>query len=148
MSDTNTNAHLVARRAELMVELFLQDIGATLVSKPVTDVGYDFVVGFPNSSGGINLSAIEVKATENPVAEFYPLPVRWYKRLAHANVPGLLLVVDAKRNRIYHAWPWPKALRKHRNSGTIQVPVIEVDDEVKKQIHQRLSGRAEELQAN
>jgi hypothetical protein len=144
MNKTTSQTQFMARRAELMVELFLQDLGAVLVSKPDADIGYDFVVGFPNASGGVNLGAIEVKATENPVVGSFPLGVRGYKLLAHANVPTSLLVVDVKRNRIYHGVAWPKALRKHSGSGTLHVPVKEVDDESKKEILKHLSGISDE----
>jgi hypothetical protein len=51
----------------------LQDTGATFVSRPTADTGIDFVVAYPNGQGGMNPSAVEVKATEQPVGEFYPL---------------------------------------------------------------------------
>jgi hypothetical protein len=41
---------------------------------------------------------------------------------------------------MYQGRAWPKALRKHRSSHTIYVPVTEVDDESKKSIRQHLSG--------
>ena len=144
MSKTKSQAEFIARRAELMVELLLQDIGAIVVSKPDADIGYDFVVGFPNGSGGLTLSAIEVKATDEPVTDSFPIATRLFKLLAHANVPALLLVVDVKRNRMYQGRAWPKALRKHRSSNTIYVPVTEVDDESKKSIRQHLSGLSDD----
>jgi hypothetical protein len=139
MSNTNSQAQFIGRRGELMAELFLQDIGASVVARPHADIGYDFVVGFPNASGGIDFGAIEVKSTEHPVADSFPLGVRWCKLLAHTNVPTLLLVADVKRNRMYYGEVWPKQLRKHRGSGTIQVQVMEVDDASKKRIRQHLS---------
>jgi len=46
MNNTKSQAEIVARRAELLVELFLQDLGATFVSDPRSATGYDFIVAF------------------------------------------------------------------------------------------------------
>jgi len=138
MNNTRTQAGIVGRRAELMAELFLQDLGATFVSQPTADTGIDFVVAFPNGQGGMNLSAVEVKATEQPVGDFYPLETKWYKRLAHSNVPSLLLVADAKRNQLYFAWPGEEDVNP--SVRTVRVRVTPIDDEVKEQIRGRLAG--------
>lgn len=125
----------------MLAELFLQDLGATFVSDPKSDTGYDFIVAFPNGRGGTNFSAVEVKGTERPIGQSYPLEAKWYKRLAHSNVPSLLLVVDAKHNRLYHAWPGEGIIDKV-NSGvrTVEVPLVPIDDTIKQQIRERLAG--------
>lgn len=140
MNSTKSQADIVTRRAELLVELFLDDLGATVVSNPRSDNGYDFIVSFPNGDGGTNFSAIEVKATERPIGSSYPLDAKWFKRLAHSNIPSLLLVVDAKQNRLYHAWPDEKDLAVSEDVRTVRVPVAPVDDAVKQQIRERLAG--------
>ena len=123
----------------MLVELFLQDLGATFVSDPST--GYDFIAAFPNDKGGMNFSAIEVKATDRPIGHFYPLDKKWYTRLAHSNVPALLLVVDAKHNRLYHAWPGEGDVRKlNSDARTVRIAVAPIDDAVKDQIRDRLVG--------
>ena len=121
-----------------MAELFLQDLGATFVSRPSENTGLDFIVAFPNGHGGMNLSAVEVKATDQPVGDFYGLDAKWYKRLAHSNVPSLLLVVDAKRNQLYFAWPGEEDVGS--SVRTVRVRVTPIDDEVKEQIRERLAG--------
>ena len=138
MNNTKSRAEIVGRRAELMAELFLQDLGATFVSQPTADTGIDFVVAFPNGQGGMNLSAVEVKATEQPVGDFYPLDTKWCRRLAHSNVSSLLLVVDAKRNHFYFAWPGDEDVNS--SVRTVRVRVTPIDDEVKEQIRERLAG--------
>jgi len=138
MNNTKSQAEIAARRAELLVELFLQDLGATFVSDPRADTGYDFIVAFPNGKGGTNFSAVEVKATDRPIGHSYPLNKRWYKRLAHSNVPSLLLVVDAKQNRLYHAWLGEGEMKT--DARTVRVPVVPIDDAVKEQIRERLIG--------
>jgi hypothetical protein len=141
MNNTKSHTEIVARRAELLVELFLQDLGATFVSDPRSDTGYDFIVAFPNGKSGTNFSAVEVKATERPIGHFYPLDKKWYTRLAHSNVPSLLLVVDAKQNRLYHAWPGEGAVKTlNSDARTVNVPVVPLDDTVKEQIRERLVG--------
>jgi hypothetical protein len=138
MNDTRAQAHVVGRRAELLAELFLQDLGAEFVSRPTGDTGIDFVVGFPNGHGGTNLSKVEVKATERPVGDSYPLDTRHYKRLAHSNVPALLLVVDAKRNQLYYAWPDDEEVNS--SVRAVKIRVTPVNEEVKEQIRERLAG--------
>jgi len=141
MNNTKSQAELVARRAELLVELFLQDLGATFVSDPRSATGYDFIVAFPNGKGGTNLSAVEVNTTDRPIGHSYPLDKRWYKRLAHSNVPSLLLVVDAKQNRLYHAWLGEGEVKKlNSDARTVRVPVAPIDEAVKEQIRERLIG--------
>ncbi len=140
MNNTRAQAEIVGRRAELLAELFLQDLGATFVSRPTADTGIDFIVAFPNGQGGTNLSAVEVKATEHPVGDFYALDSKWYKRLANSNVPSLLLVVDAKHNRLYHAWPSEEDVKPNSGIRTIRIRITPIDDEVKEQIRERLAG--------
>jgi hypothetical protein len=113
---------LIGRRAELMAELLLQDLGASFVAKPSHDFGYDFLVGFPTPKGGINLAGVQVKATQNLVRERFPLPVKQYLLLIHSNIPTLLLVVDVKNDRFYYAWPEPQA-SKRVPQVTVNVPV-------------------------
>jgi hypothetical protein len=140
MNSTKSQAEIVARRAELLVELFLQDIGATFVSDPRTDTGYDFIVAFPNGEGGTNFSAVEVKATERPIHDSYPLDAKWYKRLTHSNIPSLLMIVDAKQNLLYHAWPGQDDIKVNANIRKVRVPVLPIDDAVKEQIRERLAS--------
>ena len=141
MNNTKSQAEIVARRAELLAELFLQDLGATFVSDPRSATGYDFIVAFPNGKGGTNFSAIEIKATDHPIGHFYPVDKKWYTRLAHSNVPSLLLVVDAKQNLLYHAWLGEGGVKKSNSDArTVHVPVVPIDDAVKQQIRERLVG--------
>jgi hypothetical protein len=103
--------------------------------------GLRFHRGFPECQGGTNFSAVEVKATDRPIGHSYPLDKKWYKRLAHSNVPTLLLVVDAKQNRLYHAWPGEGDVKKlNSDARTVLVPVVPIDDVVKEQIRERLVG--------
>jgi hypothetical protein len=72
------------------------------------------------------------------LGDFYPMDTRWYKRLAHSNVPSLLLVVDAKHNNFYFAWPGDEDVNSSLRK--VRVRVAPVDDKVKEQIRERLAG--------
>ncbi|MBI4902577.1 MAG: DUF4365 domain-containing protein [Acidobacteria bacterium] len=140
MNRTKSQGEIVARRAELLVELFLQDIGATYHSGRGDDFGYDFIAAFPNAQGGTNFSAVQVKATDRPIEGFFALDSKWYNRFAHSNIPLLLLVVDTKHNRMFHAWLDEDVLKLNPGNRTVRVPVVPIDDTVRGQIRKRLSG--------
>jgi hypothetical protein len=148
MSNIRSEAYIQARRGELLVELFLQDIGAMFLAKPDSDLGVDFLVAFENRSGGLSLSAVEVKVTGQPVPEKFPLARRTYARLANANVPGLLLVVDVKQNRIFHAWPNAEFLKGRAERNTISVSLAEIDVAAKESIRGLLAGEKSGPPAN
>lgn len=115
---------LIGRRSELLAELFLQDLGPKFVARPSTDFGFDFFVGFQNSRGGVNLVTVEVKSkqTTEPTQQ---LKASTYNLLANSNVPGLVLVIDVKSNKVlYHLVP-PAGVVKRQS---VTVPLIEVDD--------------------
>ncbi len=130
-------ANLVARRGELMAELFLQELEPAFVAQPVTDFAYDFFVGFSKPDGGINTYAVEVKATEQPVNGKYRMPANQYLYLANSNIPVLLLVVDVKRNRLFYAWP---AADLAHGSVFMTIPVVEISDEVRAKLRKQLAG--------
>ena len=122
-----------------MAELFLEELGASFVARPTTDMGYDYFVGFENPHGGVNVSAVEVTATEQPINGRYPLPTQVYRRLAHTNIPVLLLVVDVKQNRLFYALPGSLSLNGDRDSSMVSVPLTEVDDSARDELRAHLS---------
>lgn len=137
MTTAASHAELVGRRGELIAELFLQDLGADFVASPTAVIGVDFFVAFANPAGGLNLALIEVKTTEHEAATAYPLPAKVHARLACSNVPGMLLVIDAKGNVVYHGWP-SMADVTHPTASKVMVPTIKVDGEMKDAIRKRL----------
>lgn len=109
-----------------MAELFLEELEPEFISRPTSpDLGYDFLVGFLNERRGINTIAIEVKSTERTPAGRIPIARHTFDRIAHSNIPGLLLVADVKQNQMYYAW-----LKAGERTGTanVSVPLVEVDD--------------------
>lgn len=139
MSVTQSHARLVARRGELLAELFLQDLDPVFVARPTPDLPFHYFVGFKNPHDGINLTAVEVKATERPSPEHFALPRRLYDRLANSNIPGLLLVIDVKHNRVSYAWPTPDAARG-RTEKTVTLRLTELDENAKRELRERLAS--------
>lgn len=136
MTMKQTRSAQIGRRAELIAELFLQDLGPSFVAKPTDDLGYDFLVGFPNNEGGVNSYVVELKATEQPVPLRYPLNAKLYERLVLSNIPAFLLVVDVKQNRVFYSLLF-NGTKRHR-SRTIRVPLTEANDVVKEQLRRQL----------
>jgi len=119
-----------------MAELFLQELGPQFVSRPTTeDVGYDLLIGFLNKKGGINTFAVQVKSTERPPGTRFRVPRRTFDRVAHSNIPGLLLVADVKHNRMNYAWLTSGQLA---GSVSVSVPLIELNDETKDELQAEL----------
>lgn len=127
MTATQSRSKMIARRGEVMAELFLEEEGPRFLSRPTSpDVGYDLLVGFLNDAGGINTFAVEVRADEQPPpASGVRLPLPRFDRLAKSNIPGLLLVVDVKANTLYSAWLAPE-LASDRTAA-VHVPVRLLD---------------------
>jgi hypothetical protein len=97
----------IHQRAELMAQLFLQEIGASVwTTAGGPDGPFDSIAAFLTDDQKLRISAIEVKATEQPVGKVFhfqarPKPIR---ALQHSNVPVLFLVADVKRNELCYGW--------------------------------------------
>ncbi len=119
-----------------MAELFLQELEPDFIARPTSDdLGYDLLVGFPNEKKGTNIFAVEVKATERPPAERFQIVRRTYERMAHSNVPGLLLVADVKHNQLYYGWLRSRVVR---DTANVAVPLTELDEEGKNTLRTQL----------
>ncbi|GEM_PF-1556169 len=140
MTIKQARPYIIGRRGALIAELFLQDLNPSFVAKPTPDFGYDFFVGFPNSDGGINNYAVQVKATERPVPSSVPISTTIYERLTHSNIPALLLVVDVKQNRLFYSWLKSESTEGSRKVHTIMVPVKEINEVVKEELRKLLAG--------
>jgi len=141
MTFKQSKAELIGRRAELIAELFFQDLNPEYVAQPVPHVGYDLLVGFANSRGGINNYIVEVKSTERPVSSLFPLQTKIYNRLANSNIPALLLVVDVKQNQVFYGWLRPEDFEGGSDINTVMIPVTAVDDVVKAELRSQLATR-------
>jgi hypothetical protein len=135
-----TRAEIIGRRGELLAELFLQDLQPAFVARSTTDFAYDFFLGFANPYGGINISAVQVKATEHPVEARYRIQRSLYDHLAHSSIPALLLIVDVKQNRLFYAWPDMEVADAQRRVTTITIPVLEIDKKVRQELREQLAG--------
>ena len=130
---------VVGRRGELLAELFLQELNPVFISRPTTkDLGYDLLVGFPNEKDGINTFAVEVKSMEKPPGSSVTIPRSIFHRIAHSNVPGLLLVADVKRNRLFYAWLRPG---DSKSAGTgVSIPVTEISETSRRILKRQLEN--------
>ena len=131
---------MLGRRGELLAELFLQELGAEFVARPTGDLGYDFFVGFNNPEGGVNIAAVEVKATDRPVQHRYPVQKRLFRRLANSNIPVLLLVANVKENRLFYALPGLCPPGVDLDGDTVSVPVTAVDETTRDELRDLLTS--------
>lgn len=137
MKPTGSHYSVVARRAELMAELFFQDLEPVSIARPPHDFGYDFLVVFKNSKGGKNTFGVEVKATDHPVQSPFTVDRRTYDLLAHSTLPGFLLVADVKQNRLFYAWP-PRVDTRHDGSKSVRMTLTPIDSNTKAELHKSL----------
>jgi hypothetical protein len=98
----------VYRRAEIAARLFLEELGAE-VWTTVEDGNkgpFDAIASFVTQDQKARITAIEVKATEQPVGQEFHFEGRpgSVRALQHSNVPVLFLVVDVKRNQLFYGW--------------------------------------------
>jgi len=134
----NDQRQFIGRRGELLAELFLQDLRPRFVARADTlDVGVDFFVGFSNTRGGVNLVAVEVKATEQLSKARIGLARKHYTLLANSNVPGLILVVDVKQSKYYFAFADNANMLDSRE--TIWVQLLEADEDGRSALLKQLS---------
>jgi hypothetical protein len=134
---TRSHSELVARRGELMAELFLQDLSPASIARPPQDFGYDFLVVFANSKGGNNTFGVEVKATELPVRSPIRIARKIYDLMAHSTIPGFLLVADVKKNQLFFGFP-PRVDTRNAESALVPIPLTQVDEHIKHKLHQKL----------
>lgn len=141
MSEASSRTQVVARRGELLAEFFLEDFAPALLARPSADLGFDYLMGLLNTEGGMNLAAVQVKATDRPVPSRMPISREKYDRMVHSNVPVLLLVVDVKRNLLYYADS--SAHADDDGTSRVVVQLTEIDEIVKQELRDRLCGLPE-----
>ena len=140
MSGRTSSTGLRERRGELLAELLLEDLGAEFVARPMSDFGYDYFVGFTNPDGGLNLAAVELKATDRPVQPRYALPRQYFRRLANSNVPVLLLVADVRANRLFYALPGSYLPNGGSDARTGWVSLTEIDEATRSELREQLAN--------
>jgi len=146
MNKQTSASSLIGHRAELMAELYLQSLGPAFLVRPkgVLDFEFDLFVGFDNTRGGYNITAIQLKATEQHVPHSFPVKARVLRHLANSNVAGLLLIMNVKQNRMYYVWPTPDLTANVSFGTTIRIPVTELTDQTRMAFWQRLKGTSED----
>lgn len=139
MSEAASRARMIERRGDLLAEQLLAELSPAFLAQPTDDLGYDFFLGIPNPNGGVNIAAVRVKATENPVHSAFPIDRSLYLSLANSNVPVLLLVVNVKQNRIFYAMPGLDLPAGPAGLDHVNVHLTEVDDHVREELRSRLA---------
>jgi len=94
-----------ARRAELLVELFLEDTAPMLLAKAESSrLPFDFMFGLKDARSKIRNFAVEVKQTERPIQQrFHFLASRTQRDyLRKSDIPVVVFAVDTKRNKLYY----------------------------------------------
>lgn len=140
MTEAESHAQMIGRRGDLLAELLLQEFNPAFVARATDELGYDFFMGVPNERGGINITAVQVKATEKRVSPRYRIGRRLYQSLANSNVPVLLLVVDVKRNQLFYAMPGLDGPSDRGTAEMVLVHLTEIDDDVKEELRSRLAA--------
>jgi hypothetical protein len=140
MNGMKSQLEWIDRRAELLAELFLQELEPEFLARPTADFGYDFFAGFRNPRGGINIIAVEVKSTQKVTSNLIEVAKTKYVQWANSNLPVLLLVVDVKQSEYYFAWPNPDAPDQHQRSDRIHVSLVRIDDKSKGELRNRLAA--------
>jgi hypothetical protein len=138
MTETHSHAGVIGRRSELLAELFLQELKPKFLAKPDDDFGFDFLVSFANPKGGLNTFGVEVKGTEKTISSSFAIDKGLYRRLVNSNVPGFLLVVDVKHNKLFYSWLKSRDAGVNGDVGKVCVSLTEIDrhskDELRKQL--------------
>ena len=137
---TNTDRQVIARRGELLAELFLQDLKPDFIAQSTPEIGYDFLMGFSNPRGGINNIPVEVKTTDHPPRGHFIIPKKQYDQFTHSNIPVLLLVADVKANTFYYAWLSPDIAESDVLDNKVRIRVTEIDDKSKGELLNRLKA--------
>jgi hypothetical protein len=108
----------VYERAELLGALFLDDLNPAFVVRAPSNSPLDFIVAFTSPDHGLKIIGVEVKGTQTPVKHVFSFIARdtWISSIRSANVPVLLLVIDAKMNEIYFGWGEKLERRADRRS--------------------------------
>ena len=138
MKETQSQIEFVEHRGELMAELFLEDLKPHFVARPTTDLGYDLLATFKNNKGGLNMLGVVVKAIEHDPGQRFALKRHLHKFLSNSNIPGILLVIDVKHNRLFYWRPDPAA--GIPKAASVSVPITEIDDHRKRNLRKSLAA--------
>jgi Domain of unknown function (DUF4365) len=114
----------------------LQSLDPVSIARPPANLGYDLLVSFKNSRGGMNTFGVVLKATEQTEPSFVVVDRRTYDLLAHSTIQGFLFVADVKRDKLYYAWP-PRLDTKQSKPRTIRVRITPINEKNKKELREK-----------
>jgi len=144
--DKETKNRMMLRRGELMAELLLRGFDPLYLARPdadiIANIEYDYLVGFTNPRGGLNTYGVEVKSTDDPVKGKYQLNNGLFEKLAFANTPSLLLVIDVKQDQLFYSWLTDGDVNGAGHEAKMRdVPVVYLDEDEKVRLRpQMVSG--------
>jgi hypothetical protein len=105
MPRQNPLASIVGHRASLLAELFLNELGATVLRIPdAREIPLDYVAVFQHDDRATAIVGVEVKGTERLENGHFSMRQQWISEAQHWNIPVLLLVVDVKDNRVFYTF--------------------------------------------
>ena len=142
------NTELTHRRAELLAELFLQELQPSMLTRILANRPFgDFYAVFRTKMSRSVTISVEVKATEKPITgDFrFRAPIRAAEAMRNSNIPMLLLVVDVKANEIYFNWASKAKEESHSPSptriSTLTIPVRKATEASKKKLLEEIEAK-------
>ncbi len=141
-------AWYVGRRAELLAELFLQELGPDYLAQASGPGNpFDFLATFVAPHGTSRSIGVEVKATQREIGSHFRLssPESAIRGWQNSNIPVLLVVVDVKRSKVF--FNWAQAIGESaspagasRKTAGFAIPLREATDEEKERLKRELLG--------
>ena len=88
-----------------------------------TEFPFDYVVGFPNSHGGVNAYAVKKNEDQRQTdRRLGDIAAEKDDLIANSNLPVPFPAVDAERNRVYYARPGSHAGKNGHPATSVEVP--------------------------
>ncbi|MFN0056085.1 MAG: DUF4365 domain-containing protein [Planctomycetales bacterium] len=139
----SANSELIARRGELLAEMFLNDCGAKITDLPSFEYGIDHLAFFETGAKSFQVVAVQVKTIESPIPAEIRVDADLVHRAAQSNIPTLLLVVDVKQNKFGYAWleEFATSNAAPRRGTKVRIPLLDAEEH-REQIRQHVAGIA------
>jgi hypothetical protein len=148
-----TKHEIIWRRGKLLAELFLQDLQPQNLMEVSDNPIFDYFAGFRTKAGALITIGVQVKATEQPIRDAYPLQVSRprLEDFTNSNIPVLFLIVDVKENQIFFAWASAIDPRKAAHTTALRVvklPVKKADAPARAQLMHEIEALAAPFRKN
>jgi hypothetical protein len=121
-----------ARRAELLAELFLQDLRPSALEKTSEASDFDYLVSI-RSQQTTNLFAVEVRAWQDQPRKTYTMKYSRFRRLALLSTPCMLLIADTQNSDLYYSWVTTLSVT-HDKIDKKRIPVVRITPSTRNEI--------------